>query len=304
MSAMRLSLLLGLAACGGDSSTDDTSKTDDSGNSSETRDFSTFVNTTTPYTAGDLTCTTETPAAPDATCQVDQTLDGEVKDFQTSEGVPGESVKFYFSDDVSTTADIAVTADDNGQFEATVPVCTPIGYYTVDDYGDTVPTYEVHQIFDHEDGGVLSETVNSVSDATANIIPSIIGVAWDKSSTGIIAGTAFDCNEDPIGHAQIFIHDADGNLPETGTVYYFDDNELPTDLESQPDSNVDNGLWVAINIPAGTWIVEQWGYDGTDYVNLGATTLTTKAGSVNISNIYAGHTDGIRYPDSCLSPCE
>ena len=62
-------------------------------------------------------------------------------------------------------------------------------------------------------------------------------------------------------------------------------------------------LWVVMNIPAGTWTAEVWGFDGTDYVMLGATVLQINAGSVNISNIYTGITDGIWYPSSCLSAC-
>jgi hypothetical protein len=35
---------------------------------------------------------------------------------------------------------------------------------------------------------------------------------------------------------------------------------------------------------------------------IGSTTLEVKANSVNISNIYTGHDDGIRYPDACVAP--
>src|SRR5690606_14493197 len=105
-------------------------------------------------------------------------------------------------------------------------------------------------------------------------IPSLIGVEWDES-TGIIAGTAYDCDVNPVQNAQIFIHDGSGNIPPTGDVFYFSESggtSLPTDIESQPHTNT-NGLWVVINIPAGTWTIEQWGWDGAAYVEMGSTVL-------------------------------
>lgn len=291
-----------LIACDGGGGSDDTDKTgdsDDTGGGSDIRTFEDFVNTTETYTAGDVSCNGQSWDSPDPSKQVMHDLSGQVLDFQLDEGVPNITVKFWYGDDVSATPDVSVPADDDGYFTTEVPACTPLGYNTSDPYGDTVNTYEVHQVYGYSESLSLNEDVNSVSDATANIIPSIIGVAWDESATGIIAGTAFDCNEDGIGHAQIFIHDSAGNAPESGTVYYFDSNDLPTDLETQSDTNPDNGLWVAMNVSPGDWTIEMWVYNGSDYELLGSTQVTTKTGAVNISNIYTGHSDGIAYPSSC-----
>lgn len=308
---MRASLLLILSlavGCDGGSDPKDTdgsgtTDTSDTSNTGEERDFSHFVNTTSAYT-GDLTCNGSAPAMPDPSCQVTHTLQGVVEDFQEGSGVPDATIKFWLSDDISTTADLNATGDDDGNFEIEVPSCTPLGYVTTTPYGDTVDTYEVHQVWDYESNHTLNETVNSVSAGTAAVIPSIIGITWDDTSTGIIAGTAFDCNEDPIGHAQVYLHDSAGNAPATGEVFYFDDSDFPADNQSVPDANPNNGLWVAINVPVGVWTAEMWGWNGTEYEQLGATQLEIKVGSVNISNIYAGHTDGVAYPPSCLSTCE
>ena len=56
-------------------------------------------------------------------------------------------------------------------------------------------------------------------------------------------------------------------------------------------------------MPVGTWMVELYGWNGTAYDLLGSTELQIKAGTVTISNVYAGISDGKSYPDSCLAPC-
>ncbi len=297
-------LLLAPLACDGGS--DDPKDTEDTGSESG-RDFSDFVSTTTPY-EGDNTCIGGSFGEVDPSKQVDVTLNGEVRNFEDDEPVPDATVKFWFTDDISASPDVEVDADDNGAFTTTVPVCQPIGYgtFTPPEWEETVDTYEVHQIFGYPESEETSEWVNSVSRSTANIIPAVIGVEWDET-TAIIAGTAYDCatgtEDEPefFGHAQVFVHDGNGTPPDATTVYYFSDNDLPVANESQADVNPNNGLWVAVNVPVGTWTVEMWGYSGTEYVNLGSTILTIKSGSVNISNIFAGRTDGLGYPDSCLA---
>jgi hypothetical protein len=268
----------------------------------EGRTFEDFVNTTEAYT-GDTSCLAGPFNEVDPAKQGLATLDGIVMDFQDDEPVEvGAEVKFWYGDDIAAAPDVVTTADGDGRFSARVPMCTPVGYETSTppDLEETVDTYEVHQVYDYYDTMALDEQVNSVSQSTSRLIPSIIGVEWD-TTMGIIAGTAYDCNLSGLGHVQVYLHDADGNPPESGTVYYFTDNDLPADTKYVPDSNPNNGLWVAVNVPVGTWTVEMHGYNGSGYDNLGATQLTIKANSVNISNIYPGRTDGIAYPDSCTA---
>jgi hypothetical protein len=303
-----LALLLVGCPNGSDGSSDD--KTDDSGDTdttAEPRTIDDFVDVTTPYVAADATCWTPgtlTTQTPDPTCQNEVSVTGKVEDFQTGDGVPDISVQIWNSDDITGSADAVATADGSGNFDATIPTCTPFGYgtSTPPEWKETKDTYEVHQTYGPD---VTSVTFNSVSEATSRLIPGLIGIDWDET-TGIIAGAVYDCNEDPIQYAQIFFHDADGNVPGQGDIFYFSvsgDTELPTTREAQPYTNT-NGLWVAINVPDGDWTVEAWGYDGADHVLLGATQLTIQAGSVNISNVHLGISDGLAYPASCLSPCE
>ena len=293
-----------LIACdGGDGTSDGT----DTGDGSSERTESYFINTTVPY-EGDSTCEGSEFASVDPAKQVTVTLNGEVSDFQTEDEVPDATVKVWLGDDINAATDDELTADSNGAFSTSLPTCTPIAYgtFTPAEWEETVDTYEVHQIFGYDEDGVIDETVNSVSVATSKIIPSVIGIEWDES-TGIVAGTAFDCEmgtdgeSEYFGHAQVLIHDADGNIPQTADIFYFDDYDLPTSHQNASDVNPLNGLWVAVNVPVGTWIVEMKGFNGTTYDLLGSTVLEIKAGSVNISNIYAGKDDGISYPASCLA---
>ncbi len=298
MSLRFTAALLTLTAC--DSGPED-KETGDTGEVAG-REFEYFVNTQTVYT-GDTTCFGTTPGEPDPAKQISVTYNGEVHDFQSEDEVPEADVKFWHGDDISTTPDAELVADSNGAFTTTVPMCTPIGYGTFTDplLELTVDTYEVHQVYPYEEDGVVDgEWVNSVSVVTSKLIPGIIGIEWDVT-TGIIAGTAYDCNEDPIGHAQVYIHDASGNAPATGEVFFFDSNDLPTEKADQPDTNENNGLWVAVNVPVGTWTVEMWVWNGTEHQMMGSTQLNIKAGSVNISNIFTGDDDGVSYPDSCLA---
>lgn len=311
MRALLLLLPLALTACpGGDDGDDkpgDTADTDTGDGGGDGRAFEDFVNVTTPWT-GDTTCFTPGGAwleqTPDPTCQTDLALDGTVLDFQDEVEVADAVVQVWLDDDVVGGTPSVVQADGNGAFSTTVTSCSPFGYgtFTPPEWEQTVDTYEVHQVYGFSANGTAA-TFNSVSETTARLIPGLVGVDWDRS-TGVLAGTAYDCNEDPIQYAQVFIHDGNGNVPATGDVFYFTNTEpsLPTTIEAQPHTN-DNGLWVAVNVPVGTWTVEMWGWDGTAHVMLGATVLQILAGSVNISNIYTGIGDGVWYPPSCLSAC-
>lgn len=282
---------------------------DDTGTPDGGHPFEYFVYTQDVWVGETDTCLDGVRAAAvaDPSCQADITLDGVVEDFQEGDGVPEADVEVWADDDISGGATATTAADDAGNFTITAPSCTPFAYgtSTPPDWFETKDTYEVHQVYGYESTGTTTAQFNSVSEATSRLIPGLIGVEWEEDTTGIIAGTAYDCAQNPIQNAQIYIHDAEGNGPGAGEVFYFSisgDSSLPTSRDQQPQTNTD-GLWVAVNIPAGTWTVEMYGWDGSANVLLGTTVLQILIGSVNISNIYAGDLDGIYYPDSCLTTC-
>lgn len=287
-------------ACTGGTS-DDTGNDDVGGGGPAT--FEDFVNVSTVY-VGDAACydgvawNTQTAGAG---CTADIAISGTVSDFQTDENVEGASVDFWSNDDINTSSSLSIETDSNGDGVATLPSCTPIGYMTSTppEWQDTVNTYEVHQVYEWDASGATSDTWNSVSVATSKLIPSLLGLEWTPG-TSLIAGTAYDCGGEPIQHAQVYIHDADGNIPADISIRYFD-NSLPN--SDQPDTN-DDGLWSAVNIPPGEWTVEMWVYNGSELQLLGATNLTMVPDSVVISNIYTGIEDGVYLPASCVETCE
>ena len=294
---MKWFLAVALAGCSGGEG----SKTDDSTGGTSVDPMSFYINVKT-APVGDLTCYAGSwlPAPTICSgCTADVTLNGTVQDFQEETPVAQADVEFYFSDSISSAADATLKADASGLFNLPVPACTPLGYKTSTpvEWDQTKDTYEVHQIWDYDASGAISETVNSVSVATSKIIPAMLGVDWD-TTTGIIAGTAFDCNEDPIDNAQVVVKSMDGVVQNASIFYFKDSFPNQTELDTSPD-----GLWVAVNVPVGTWSVEMYVWDDATSTQklIGSTNLEVKANSVNISNIYTGHNDGIRYPNACLA---
>jgi hypothetical protein len=295
---MCLFALVALIGCNGPA-TDDSTKTDDSGTTGP--QLGDYIDVDIPYIASDETCYTEGTWLQAPTLKegatVDETLNGTVNDFESGDAVADASIELYFSDDINASPDKELTADSNGNFVTTIPACTPLGYktYTPVEWEQTRDTFEVHQIWGLEEDLTLEEDVNSVSVSTSKIIPAILGVEWEPG-TAIIAGTAYDCAEEKIENAQVVVKDSSGNIVDCDIFYFI--NDFPN--ADQPDTSPD-GLWVAVNVPTGTYTVEMYGFDGTDHALLGQTILEIKADSVNISNIYMGRDDGIYYPDTCLA---
>jgi len=303
---MRVLSLCLLVSCTGDSDDTDTDTTDGAPT------FEDYVYVTDPY-VGDTTCydgaawIEQTVAAG---CMAPLAVTGTITDFQEDEPVSEATVKLWPNDDITTAAASEATAGGEGTVSVTIDSCSPFGYgtFTPPEWEETVDTYEVHSVYDFEPTGATSEVFNSVSVTTSVLIPSLIGLNWD-TNTGIIAGTAYDCGENGITNAQVFIKDAvTGAIPESPDpaypfgVFYFTDNDLPTRNEAQPWTSV-NGLWTAVNLPSGTFLIEMWVHDGTAHKMLGSTVLTVNPGSVNISNIFTGRPDGIYYPAACLAEC-
>ncbi|MBL8615822.1 MAG: hypothetical protein JNM72_09465 [Deltaproteobacteria bacterium] len=224
------------------------------------------------------------------------TLQAQVLDFQEDTPVADATVDFYLTDAVTAVPELSGVTDPGGNVAFAVPTCTPLTYKTSTDAAleETVPTFEAHQVYGV---GTSSDTLNSVSTTTYNLIPSLLGVSvQDGKATA--AGTAYDMNDDPITGAQVVVKSlVDDSIPDGVVVKYFVDS-FPN--RSQPETSPD-GLWVAINIPAGEWKVEMWVSDGAGgHLLMGQSKLTVFGNSINISNIYTGF-DSVKYPSSCFA---
>lgn len=290
-------LLLALIGCTGQSG-DDTGDT--AGDQPGPGDFEYYIHTDAQptgerscYTPGDdwLTQTVD-PAR-----QVPEERTEKVEDFEQEHAVTEATVEIWADDVVDGGADLSLAADDNGLVTFTVDSCTPVAYQTStpDELDETKDTYESHQIFEPVASAEAAPFV-SVSKTTYLVILNLLGIS-DDPSLGTVAGTLYDCNGEPIEGAQVVVVDDSGDIPDGLEVKYFID-EFPA--RDQPHTS-DDGLWTAVNIPPGEWTIEAWVSDGAGgHVLIGATALETFADSINVSNIYTGFGDGIRYPDACL----
>jgi hypothetical protein len=293
-------LPLSIACKGKGSGTDDTS---DTGGQDA---FSRFVNVTEAVGGDHTSCYAPTAAGGDWTVQdVDSSkvallpATGPVEDFQEGDGVEDVTLEVWYGDRVSGAADQSTVSDGSGQVSLTLPSCQPYTYKSSMDPSmeQVKDTFESHQIDEHPDDGTVESWFNSVSSTTYQLIPGLLGVSIDADKS-VIAGTAFDCSETAASNVQVVVVDAEGGIPESLVVKYFVE-EWPN--RDQPATSAD-GLWVAMNVPPGSWEVQAWGVvDGTLSL-LGATALDTFVDSINISNIYTGLGDGVKYPANCLLP--
>jgi hypothetical protein len=284
-----IALALGVVGCSGDK-VEDTAPT-------STDPMDAFLDVTEEvsgsiecYTPGDdWLSQTVNPAA-----QTTATLPGDVEDFEDGCCLEDISVDVWLSDDVTGTPDLSAVSGGEGTVSLDLPLCAPMAYRTSTDpsLDQTKDTYEAHQVLGPSD---VMTAYNSVSTTTYDVVAAVLGVSID-SDRSIIAGTAYGCDGEPLQKAQVVVVDNAGELADGLVVHYMQD-EFPS--RDQPYTSPD-GLWVALNVPAGDWTVQLWGVVGGELQQLGATQLTAYADSINISNIYTGFGDGVRYPDECL----
>ena len=222
-------------------------------------------------------------------------------DFQEDEPVDDCSVAVWYDNVPTGTPDFEDVTDAAGNIGLPWPVCQPVAYKTYKDPAleETKDTYQVNVVQSYAETAREFE-INSVSAATYSLIPSLLGVSPD-SEKGIVAGSAYDCNEDPIEGVQVVVTNDSGTIPEGLVVKYFVD-DFPN--RNQPHTS-DDGLWVAINVPVGEWFVEAWISDGAGgHTLIGKSVAQVVADSINIASIYASYDDGIIYPANCLEGFE
>lgn len=232
---------------------------------------------------------------------------GEVEDFQEETPVAQATVDLWFDDVVDGAADTQALSDNSGLITTDAIACQKMAYRVTTDPNITLTktTYKAHHIYPPAPGGLVEGTeFVSVSDTTYRLIPTILGVSVETDKA-IIAGTAYDLMRDSststeidtgkIEGVQVIVYDENGEIPDTLTVNYFTDSFPDRDQEWTSA----DGLWVAANVPAGNLRVEMWGMVDGALTLMGATELYSEADSINISNIFAGYADGVKYPYAC-----
>ena len=305
MRTLTLAALL-LAGCGDK----DEESTDDTGSSGTEDRFATFVYVTE-AASGDFTGFESgyTDAwliqDVDPTKQVTASMTGMVEDFETGDEVEEATVEIFHNNDPTSTPDQSLTSDGDGAISGEWPLCAPVAYSTYTDpaLGDTKVTFQVNEIYGYSEEkkgsgpSAVDVTLNSVSSSTYQVIPSLLGVSPDIDK-GVVAGTVYDLNGDPVYGAQVIAVDSAGNIPESLVVKYFVDEFPNRDQEWTSE----DGLFVMVNVPTGDWSLEAYVSDGAGgHLLMGATNVNVIADSINISSVYIGYGDGISYPASCLT---
>ena len=295
-----------LLACG-DKETDttnDTAVVDDG-----VLTFEDFINTTT-APVGDLTCFSSESGKMgyemtaddwlsqniDSSKVTSKGINAQVTDFQSEEPVEEAFVDVFWGNSITSSPDSSNVSSESGAAEVEIETCSPFTYrvYTDPAWGETKVTIEANTV---ETPSVTSSEFNSVSTGTYNVIPAVYAVTPDPTK-GIVAGTVFDCNNEALEGAQVIVRDASGIFPDTQIVRYFNGDNFPS--QEQSWTNTD-GLWIAMEIPEGTWYVDAYAADGAGgHHMLGTTVIEVLKDSINIANIYTGFGDGIKYPVDCL----
>ena len=289
-------LVLSLAACDDGSTTD----TDDTGTDTGPKTFEDFVYLTE-SPKGDISC--YTPGEAWNTQQVDSekitTLTGTtalVEDFQDDTPVPEATLLVWFDDEAGGPPDSDDISGQDGKVTVDLPTCTPVAYKTSTDPAleATVDTYEAHQIFG-ADGSI--DPFLSVSQTTYKLIPGILGLKVDAGHA-VIAGRVYGCDGEPVENVQIVVkRKGTDEISQEGVIKYFED-EFPNRAREWTSAD---GLWNAINVTNGEYTAEAYVWNGASHDLIGATEVKIVPDSINISNIYVGYGNGVKYPDSCVA---
>lgn len=315
--SLLIALALGLSACGSGGSPGDDDDDDMVGDDDDAEvDPGDFDSTET--VGGDWTCVGDEQILAAGTSG---DLQGFVEDFQDETPVAGAQIRIWLDNDPTGSVESALeaTTDNNGQFSISasegIMSCSPFAarVWTEFDPPETYQTFQNNIIL--SGSSPFSETLNSVSYSTYQLLPLTVGVE-PEAGKGIAAGRVTDCNGDPVSGAEASVGTVDwasGTITEAEgyAMRYFRDDEPAHDQLNISD----DGLFGGMNVPPGeVWSLLIWGIpqdeshchmteDGSTvirpdsneaYCLLGLSSITVQPDSVNIANIELN-----RVPEGC-----
>ncbi|MCS6798195.1 MAG: hypothetical protein NZ898_06660 [Myxococcota bacterium] len=231
-----------------------------------------------------------------------------VQDFQEDTPTSGVCVKF-FPDNVVTDAPCMpgsgtdFMTDMMGDFTVMDAAGSWYAYRIFPRMGATPATTVVGSVQINEPAPMMAGgrvVGNSVSQATINLIPAVLGFGR-VAGTGLIAGTAYDCDQEPLYGVQVRLFTADRTPIVEGTrrmdphFRYFDGEDFPS--ADQPWTHVD-GLFAVGNIPVPAdnqpIYVETWGRQtpGGPVEMIGCERIRVFADTVAIVNVMPKRMDG------------
>lgn len=218
----------------------------------------------------DLTCL-GTPAN-DAATTVPVALTTHVTDFQSGNPVPN-TVVTVFPNQSSTQVFDTQTADSSAMLTVTIPVGTKrFGFKMTNP--NALDTFLFNQTVAPANATQTLGHIQSVSTATAQTLPALIGVSR-TAGTGVLAGAVRDCAGHEISNYVALVSSTQGTatfLPNAASYYFRASTGLPA-RHSQQAASSENGLFMAIELPAQTLAyVQVWGFK-TD-ADIASDTLT------------------------------
>lgn len=249
-----------------------------------------------------------TNTQPAAGAMIDYTFT--VKDFQTDDTVAGVMVQLFTNNDVLDTCaapDCQLgVSDAMGQFTAHGPANAWYAYRMLPKMGPTAAATVVGSVQYNEPAPAAtggSVEGNSVSRATLNLIPTVLGFR-QQAGTAIIAGAVRDSDNTEVYGAIIKAYGSDGMLIMEGDamasphIRYFNGDSFPSPTATFTDID---GLYAVANVPPDRSPVrlEAWGRltdAAAEPVILGCETVRIFADTVTIMNIVPLRSDG---PTGC-----
>ena len=220
-------------------------------------------------------------AGTDVATTVAVTLSTRVDDFQSGNAVPGTTVTAFKDQDVAMTIAGPATSDQSANLMLTFPVGTKrFGFKMTN--SNALETWLLNQTLDPNMAAQSITHIQSVSTATAQTLPALIGVSRTPG-TGILAGAVRDCGQanrmdgtkNLSGPTEMsnwvatvsstpadVTSTVDAAKPVTGVdSYYFSASVGLPVRHSQQDFASKNGLFMAIEMqPTATAYVQIWGY--------------------------------------------
>ncbi len=238
----------------------------------------------------DLSCL-GTPSS-DVATTVAVALTTKVDDFQSGNAVPNQSVTVFPNQDTTAPFGPAVVSDTNAMLTVNIPVGTKrFGFKMT---GSTsLDTLLLNQTVEPGAAAQTLGHIQSVSTATAQTLPALIGVSRTPG-TGILAGAVRDCAKKEMSNFVATVSSTDAtvtHLEGVDTYYFSASVGLPV-RHSQQDFSSKNGLFMSIEMaPTPTAYVQVWGYKtqadlDADHLTLIAQLKTAVIADVVITGSY------------------
>ena len=207
----------------------------------------------------DLTCL-NTPSG-DVATTVEVALATKVTDFQNRTPVKDSTVTVFPNQSADAPFNAAVTSAQNGDVTVKIPVGTKrFGFKMVDN--TSLPTLLLNQTVDPNMATQTLTTIQSVSKATAQTLPALIGVIR-TGGTGVLAAAVRDCQGREMSNFIATVSSAKGqptHLAGADTYYFNASAGLPVKHNQLGAASAD-GLFMVIELqPQAEAFIQVWGF--------------------------------------------